>query len=522
MDVSMNGTSEAPDLAEDAVEEAQSALVCDGNVVPTFDPCDRHLWPNGKIPYSFDSSVPLATRTGIRQAMDAWEDQTGGVITFTEEAWNTDRVIIKSDKNAAGIPGWDGQGSSVQWAHMSVAAAPHELGHVIGLSHEHQRYDRDRYVDFGFDAQTCSHYYHNALRCEQASPGSDFGEYDIDSAMQYRNDVNYPYYDKNGNFIDGAYQVTEQDGSDVREMYAYAKGWSKFVSLGRDVGAGQPLDTSIAPGVKIVGSPAVASQGSGFLDTYYRGSDNHIYHRYYTTSGGWSGYFDLGFASWSTDPAATSLGLGTAIVAAGYNKTVYVKEFAGGAWGGWVNLGSPAVASNACSAPALSSYGTSAQVFVLGCNQKIYYRNRISNGSWTSWAAVPGALPAGVTLVGKPAAASRSASVTDVFITTSTNKLYHTYFASNSWSGFWVSEASNLAPGSSPAVVGTSSNRVDVLFNGSDDTLRWLYWAGGSWSGPHPIGGIMMSSPAAVTSAANRVDVLAVGTDGARLRSLQL
>ena len=109
--------------------------------------------------------------------------------------------------------------------------------------------------------------------------------------MQYGTNAQYPFYEKGTSCLGltGSARATLQDGSNVREMYAYEYGCKKFFSMGFDVDATKPLSNDIAPGVAIKGSPALASQGGrGPLDTYVRGTNNHLYHRW-TSGGNWSG-----------------------------------------------------------------------------------------------------------------------------------------------------------------------------------------------------------------------------------------
>jgi hypothetical protein len=505
--------SESADLrskSDPEVAVATAALTCNGNPVPLTDPCKRDLWPGGVIPYKIDiATIPVGRRqrTDIYAAIAAWESVTGSRIHFVETNTDPERVIIKNDGSgncAAGIPGKDvATGTQSLILNLGCNYA-HELGHVIGLSHEHQRDDRDRYIDFGF-TQTCSTWNDNGLKCEWGSPGSDFNSYRTDSTMQYGSTSTFPIFEKGTMTpVPGSTVPTLTDGSNARMMYAYEWGWTKFLPLGFDVDPNAPLDYHIAPSVSPVGRPAVSSQGVGALDYFVRGSDSHIYHRYYTEASGWSGYFDLG-SSFSSAPAATTFGSGSAIVSAHFGGTVYVREFTGGAWQNWVSLGSPS-GTTACAEPALAASGSTLRAFIRACNGSIYQRTRTS-GTWSSWSSLAGP-PSGVTFTGAPAAVALSSSNVELIANGTDGNIYHTTRNSAGVWSTWASRGGIVQQGSSPAISGRGS-RIDIVFWGSDGDLWWMYRDGTTWSPTRVLGGRLSDSPTAFSGFSDHIDVLA-------------
>ena len=113
-------------------------------------------WPGGVIPYDL-SKLSEAQRARVRQAMKRWEE-TGAALRFvprTDEAayvFFTGRTDSGNNTSQVGYrPGkrvdinitlfwWDGE-----WMQA------HELGHVLGFFHEHQRWDRDRFVTIHYE-----------------------------------------------------------------------------------------------------------------------------------------------------------------------------------------------------------------------------------------------------------------------------------------------------------------------------------------------------------------------------------
>ena len=498
--------------------EVRTAEACPGEPIlpaPVYDPCERNLWPNGIIPYELDSTGPAEWRTNIRSAMDDWESKTGSRVRFIMDQTNPSRIIIRyvPGESRAALGSRLGQ-SGNQYALFGLGAQfSHELGHVIGFSHEHQRYDRNRYISFGFDPTQGGGRGDNFIQAAFGSSGSDFGPYQYDGIMHYGSTSQHPFYEKRTScvWVPGNGRATLQDGSNVREMYAYAYGWKKFFPMGIDVDAMEPLSNEIAPGVTIWGSPAIASQGGrGPLDLYVRGSNNRLYHRW-TSGANWSGYYDLG-ATVYTDPAATSLGPGTAIVAAGNGRAISMRECRNGAWQSWQFLAAPTM-GNLFSAPALTSFGSrNTRLFVLGRNNAgVFMRTRTGPDIWSPWTQVA-APPPGVTFVGNPAVAARSASNLEVFVNSSNGHLWQITY-NGSW-GSWVDRLCCVAPNGSPAVAASAAGRLDILYPGSDGSLWWKYQDFNRWSDNFAIGGRWRGNPSAVSGYKDHLDVVAVLTDG--------
>ena len=151
------------------------------------------IWLKKEIRYrNYDNRCPNINYA--RSAMREWENAMNNVRKFVEipdNGWNrftwgtgTDYHVALSDKDNPEVPGISSVGA-VPWAfvHMSIIAKKgnymHELGHTLGLLHEHQRPDRDDYIivytkniDTGQLAQFMK-------------VGKAYGPFDFESIMMY-------------------------------------------------------------------------------------------------------------------------------------------------------------------------------------------------------------------------------------------------------------------------------------------------------------------------------------------------
>lgn len=105
-------------------------------------------WPNGRIPYVISAAYTLPQRATIARAIAAYTART--CIRFTpRQPYDNDYIIISktggcfADFARVGGP----QQVSLADECLSYATAIHELMHVIGFIHEHQRNDRDYFVN---------------------------------------------------------------------------------------------------------------------------------------------------------------------------------------------------------------------------------------------------------------------------------------------------------------------------------------------------------------------------------------
>lgn len=103
-------------------------------------------WSNGVIPYTLPNNIPDNLRTNLLAAMRQWESNTS--IRFVPKTSSHSKyvpiTILDDADDAAGYSsiGCSSKQTFKVKANVSIASCLHELGHTIGLVHEHERNDR--------------------------------------------------------------------------------------------------------------------------------------------------------------------------------------------------------------------------------------------------------------------------------------------------------------------------------------------------------------------------------------------
>ena len=146
---------------------------------------DQYLWPRRTIPCRIEPGFPDPER--IFLAIRHWHDHTS--IRFVPHGGETDYVLIKRlPGRSVSDVGRRGGEQKVQlddetpWGKVA-----HELGHVVGLWHEHCRNQRDDWIhiDLGNVAKKDRpNFFQNSV-ADVPTPMTDLGGYDYGSLMHY-------------------------------------------------------------------------------------------------------------------------------------------------------------------------------------------------------------------------------------------------------------------------------------------------------------------------------------------------
>ena len=114
-------------------------------------------WPGGVIPYDISKLTPDQQSMALR-GMQRWMD-TGASIKFVPRTTEFEYVNFTGQTNAGNNTSQVGFKKGVRtdinitafwWRQMEWMPA-HELGHVLGFFHEHERWDRDQFVTIHYE-----------------------------------------------------------------------------------------------------------------------------------------------------------------------------------------------------------------------------------------------------------------------------------------------------------------------------------------------------------------------------------
>lgn len=145
----------------------------------------KYRWPNGIIPYTIDPALPDHDRA--HRAIQHWEATT--VIRFIKKRDLDHNYVVfaeETDPQACCHTPLGMQRGSQQVllaTGCGVGQVIHEIGHAVGLSHEHQRNDRDRYAEIIIT--NVEPRFHHDVEPSPVGRSLDIGYYDYGSIMHY-------------------------------------------------------------------------------------------------------------------------------------------------------------------------------------------------------------------------------------------------------------------------------------------------------------------------------------------------
>ncbi|WP_074407984.1 MULTISPECIES: M12 family metallopeptidase [Aquimarina] len=138
---------------------------------------NQRRWSNRTIYYQFASSLSSAKRNTVLRAMRHISNRTR--IRFVQGRGRGNYVNVFSGNGNFATVGMRGGRQSFSLSRNNLGVAIHELGHTIGLRHEHQRPDRDRHIRINWNAIP------SGSRSNFTKTGRNVGSFDWNSIMLY-------------------------------------------------------------------------------------------------------------------------------------------------------------------------------------------------------------------------------------------------------------------------------------------------------------------------------------------------
>ena len=481
------------------------------------------IWPDGVVYYDLDASITNDQRLALEAGMTAWQTATNNTVRFVRSSNHSERAIIRH------ITDDEGHTACNAWAYLSAPGTQfanigegckilHELGHLIGRGHEHQRLDRDRYVEMHVGTATCDDYGEYTKYVPVVRSGTGFGPYDTGSMMHYVPNAAEPEMTRivhSSIPLGWGEKLTEADGNAVRELYSRQHGWDRFRSLGVDLGPNQPLSYELVPGTKLETNAKFAVARAAGLEvtlardmvgkTYIRtvgrkSSDWRLFATGPQDAGGtsYSGEFTFGFR-WGTKlyVRSTTNASAAANAGAGMGDNAALNTLQ---WSTWILLGQPSSSVTVASAPALASSGSGhLAVYVRGSDSALWTRElAYAGGPWSDWTK----LHDGVT--GRPAAIAIGHRTNQVFFSTTPSANKTTIRALTVRDGAALAGTelalATATAGSSPTAALTPERRHLLFRNHLDGNLAWMTYDGNAWGPYREIGGSKYRDPLATNS----------------------
>ncbi len=136
-------------------------------------------WTNGQVYYTFHSSITSEQATAWVEAAENWPLYAN--VTFIPRTSQANYISVFPSTSNSSFVGMIGGAQNMEIASWdSEFIIAHEIGHALGMCHEHSRPDRNSYVTILFENIQEGKEHNFELRVADV-----YGSYDFDSVMHY-------------------------------------------------------------------------------------------------------------------------------------------------------------------------------------------------------------------------------------------------------------------------------------------------------------------------------------------------
>ncbi|MHA7155574.1 M64 family metallopeptidase [Arthrobacter sp. TMN-50] len=298
------------------------------------------------------------------------------------------------------------------------------------------------------------------------------------------------------------------DGRTMSNWWDQSSGWAGWFHL---------MGGFASPGG--VGSPVTAvARYAGHLDLFTVGTDNRVYSAWWSSSGGWSNWFQLGNlvarAGSTVNVLARYADHLDVFTTASDGRIMSIWWDVRTGWSTWFQV-SGGVAANGATVTAIARYPFHLDLFTVGTDNRVWSCWWDERSGWSRWFQVGGQLARPDATVNVVA---RHPDHLDLFTTAPDGKIVSTWWSARTGWGGWFQVSGGVASAGSPVTaVARYSNHLDLFTVGTDNRIYSTWWHDTSgWAGWFNIsGGIARpgSQVAAVSRVTEHLDVFVVGSD---------
>jgi hypothetical protein len=438
---------------------AVSAGRADASVVRTER---RFQWDGGIVPFVIQNGFHPQARQFIVSAIDHWNRNSFIQLRPRVNETNFVKFVPVRTKTCSSPVGRQNTADENAilldvLATCGTGRVIHEIGHIVGLHHEHQRNDRDDHIHVDFN-NVDPNFVRNFDFASTLSgfDAQDWGPFDWDSVMLgsskdfSRNGLPTMVRRSDGSQFTGQRtRLSLGDQSGVAEMYfALAfQGWSET-----------SLDTRAAQF-----PPALASWGEGHLAAFMVDWDGQLFMATSSNGGSsWSDWSHLGGGTFKSAPAVTSRAERCLdVVAQGLDDRFYINSLdlpISPQWSGWREIPSGTFSF----APTIVALDRNTlEIFGTGMDSRVW-TNKGNGHTWSGWRQLQDFV-----VTAAPAALKQCSLLgcgSTVFVRGDDMKIWSGTHVFGTWHGFQPSSAQKFI--SAPAAVGRAAGDGGGIFGG--------------------------------------------------------